>query len=304
LEITRGEFLTIRSREFEVGFRADPGHLPQLWAATSDDLRRRFEEADAAGDGFVDAEKLAPFPNLTTVRRLLGLADSNGDGKLQTAELADWVSVQDKFVAAQSLVSIMDFGRGLFEFIDVNYDGLLSVPELEQSWPKLKAIGVIGPDGFNAGKLPRQLRLTISPGTPRTNLAGRTSAGPAWFQNMDRNGDGNVSSGEFLGPPSARSASAFAKWANHHIGRLQIAMNNPLGVRKTDSLGNLFKNADEMRQVFAEISPGGERFMQRLAANQLHRQEGRTIRQGSQGIDRRDSRVLEPGRHSCFDHKS
>ena len=48
-------------------------------------------------------------------------------------------------------------------------------------------------------KLPRQVRMAASIGSPKSLVRFPTRRGPAWFRAMDRNGDGDVSRREFTG---------------------------------------------------------------------------------------------------------
>ena len=48
-------------------------------------------------------------------------------------------------------------------------------------------------------------RRTSSPGCRRRLPCGRAPAGPSWFRKMDRNGDGDISHREFLGPRAPTS---------------------------------------------------------------------------------------------------
>jgi hypothetical protein len=96
--------------------------------------------------------------------------------------------------------------RGWFEMLDTNRDGQLSVHEMRRAWESLadaeaqKKGSLAPPDA----KTPAWT-LTLVPGldqdhaTPLTRERVAARCGPAWFQAMDRNGDGFVSRREFLG---------------------------------------------------------------------------------------------------------
>ena len=96
------------------------------------------------------------------------------------------------------VLTILDHGRGLFELLDADRDGVLSVRELRSAWRRLAAAGCLQEGALDRSLLPRQLRCVVSRGRPS---GGRTppTRGPAWFRAMDRNGDGDVSRREFLG---------------------------------------------------------------------------------------------------------
>ncbi len=126
-------------------------------------------------------------------------ADRNGDGKLDRAELDAWLDLQDQITRGHVLVTLID-GGGLFELLDANHDGALSVREVRGAWDRLSAAGCVTGGRFDPKKLPRVVLATVSRGHP---AATDTRRGPAWFKAMDRNGDGDVSRKEFTGDPDA-----------------------------------------------------------------------------------------------------
>ncbi len=189
-----------------VCFRTDPGKLSSTWHEARENFLAQFDEADSAAPDGVSAEALAPFRHLIAVRRLVPLADRNQDGTLTRQELEAWLDLQEAFVAAQSLITIMDHRAGLFEFIDTNADGSLSKPELLGAYARLTDQGILSSRQLRVSLLPRQLRCTLSAGLPLTTLATRPAVGPPWFRSADRNQDGRLSAAEFLGP-----ADAFAR---------------------------------------------------------------------------------------------
>src|SRR5262249_13109869 len=109
-------------------------------------------------------------------------------------------------------------GKGLFDLLDANSDGRLSVRELRNA-PRLLAQLDGDRDGKLArGEVPRHHSASLTlgpsdgqnllrrqvvdsatarrmPAPPRAALPG----GPMWFQKMDRNRDGDVSRKEFVG---------------------------------------------------------------------------------------------------------
>jgi len=118
---------------------------------------------------------------------------------ISLAEFKAWLDLQEAIVQGQVLVSILDNGNGLFELIDADHDGSLSIRELRSIWNHLKSSGCVGEGGFGRKKLPRQLLGTISQGQPQTTIGKPVRLGPQWFRSMDRNSDGDLSRREFLG---------------------------------------------------------------------------------------------------------
>src|SRR5207302_539497 len=114
-------------------------------------------------------------------------------------------------------LEISDQSRGLFDLLDTNRDGRLSVREMRRA-PQL--LGQLDRDGkgfLTQRDLPRSYRLEVKRGPmDQSGLGGfgavvnryltpsgrteaeRPQAGPLWFRKMDRNRDGDVSRKEFL----------------------------------------------------------------------------------------------------------
>jgi Ca2+-binding EF-hand superfamily protein len=111
----------------------------------------------------------------------------------------------EQVAAVVVTLTIRSQARGWFEILDADGDGQLSRRELRAAWERLaddaaKKTGFLTLADFAAPVV----SLTISPGvSPRPAVVlvkkQRQRRGPAWFQAMDRNGDGDVSRDEFLG---------------------------------------------------------------------------------------------------------
>ena len=129
---------------------------------------------------------------------LIPAADRDGDGTLSRTELDAWLDLQSELGKGQAFVTVLD-GGGLFELLDANHDGALSVRELRTAWDRLKAAGCVADGRFDPKNLPRVLLVAVSHGYPQS-LAVDARRGPDWFRAMDRNGDGDVSRREFTGP--------------------------------------------------------------------------------------------------------
>jgi Ca2+-binding EF-hand superfamily protein len=85
---------------------------------------------------------------------------------------------------------------GLFDLLDADRDGQLSVAELRGA---KSALANWSPDEAGASLVIVQ-GVARPPAVPLVRTF-RRGAGPAWFRAMDRNGDGYVSPREFLGTP-------------------------------------------------------------------------------------------------------
>src|SRR5262249_7126444 len=111
-------------------------------------------------------------------------------------------------------------GKGLFELLDADGDGRLSLREMRNAVRLIEELDRDGDGLVSRTEIPRCSTLTFRLGPaaegrsyPRTpylrltldgdSVRGRQDTdpgkGPAWFRKMDRNRDGDVSRREFLG---------------------------------------------------------------------------------------------------------
>jgi len=183
---------------FRLHVRADEGKLPGLMVASNERFRGRFAEADINRDGFIDS---ADKQNLADLKRLIDIADHDNDGRLSEKEFTAWLQLQDAIARGHVLLSILDHGPGLFELLDGDGDGALSVRELRGAWEGLRAASCVTNGHLDTKKLPHQFFATLGRGHPQSALGNPVRpAAPEWFRAMDRNRDGDVSRREFTGP--------------------------------------------------------------------------------------------------------
>jgi Ca2+-binding EF-hand superfamily protein len=171
-------------------------------------LLEQFRAVDAKGRGYIEREDLKNVqPPL--LRQIFTLVDRDGDGRLTEKELEAFLDLQAGAPASFVSLEVLEKGRGLFEILDANRDGLLSVRELRTGWARLAPLDKEGRGFVRMADLPRQFQLRVAgavpaagggafPGMGSTGRAAPTK-GPLWFRKMDRNGDGDVSLREFLG---------------------------------------------------------------------------------------------------------
>ncbi|WP_020468898.1 hypothetical protein [Zavarzinella formosa] len=158
----------------------------------------KFAAADANGDGSLDAAEVKNA-GYAPLRDHFAFADRNGDQRLSKAEWEAYLALRAKLVEAQAAVTIFDHGRGLFETLDTDGDGALSVRELRQAWSRLTTLKCFRDGRLDAAKLPHTIRMAASRGRPASLLRVPPRVGPEWFLAMDRNRDGDVSRREFIG---------------------------------------------------------------------------------------------------------
>jgi Ca2+-binding EF-hand superfamily protein len=111
---------------------------------------------------------------------------------------------------------VSDQSRGLFDLLDADRDGRLSVREMRQAPKLLERLDRDGKGYLTRQDVPRSYRLALRRGPAgaggaadvaaavnrylggyRAEAGGEASAGPLWFRKMDRNRDGDVSRKEF-----------------------------------------------------------------------------------------------------------
>jgi Ca2+-binding EF-hand superfamily protein len=170
-------------------------------------LRAQFP---AMGKNAVLGSKQIFQPPFTFVG-LSRLADRNGDGKLSSAELEDYLGLVQKVVTASTFITVVNRGRSLFELLDADRDFRLSRRELQTAWQRLAEWDRDGDGALARSEIPRQYLITLGHGRPPVEAGAEGPAalrairpkarpqGPLWFRKMDRNGDGDVSQAEFLG---------------------------------------------------------------------------------------------------------
>jgi Ca2+-binding EF-hand superfamily protein len=151
----------------------------QLIAARSGKVQA---SASKSGEGLV---WLTPF------------ADRDSNGSVGSEELKAWLDLQQQIAKGQILLTVLGDG-GLFELLDVNHDGALSIRELRSAWQRISETRCVSKGGFQPSALPHVILAAASQGYP-DRFGSHQRSGPDWFLAMDRNGDGAVSRQEFIG---------------------------------------------------------------------------------------------------------
>jgi len=178
--------------------RADEGKLKEQTVSARKRFTALFAECDANADGILDENELGT-PKAELFEQMVATADRDGDGKLTEKEFTAWLDLQEQIAKGHVFLSVLDHGSGLYEFLDADHDGSLSVRELRAAWSRLNEPGCVTEKNFDRAKLPRQLLATVSHGHPQTIIGKPVRTGPAWFLAMDRNGDGDISIKEWVG---------------------------------------------------------------------------------------------------------
>ncbi len=176
----------------------------------------QFELVDRQKKGVLTAKQLEG-PQFSYLRQIMKLADRDEDDRLTEKELREFGEIMDGATDTLITLSFSDSGQSLFELLDSNHDGQLSLRELKQVWNRLRGHDFDGDGQISKSELPRDCRLNVTQGglynfayygrqfqvsqpAPRRKPAQVVAEdGPVWFRKMDRNGDGDVSRREFLG---------------------------------------------------------------------------------------------------------
>src|SRR5204863_6991820 len=100
---------------------------------------QQFKAADTDKKGFVELKQLEETKGngRELLRSLFTMADRDRDGKLTEKELNAFFDLHEQGTAHFVTLSIVDQGRGLFELLDANGDGLLGQRELRDAWTRL-----------------------------------------------------------------------------------------------------------------------------------------------------------------------
>jgi Ca2+-binding EF-hand superfamily protein len=200
--------------ELRSGDEARPDRLGGL---VRDQYLAQFKQADAEGRGYL---KESEVTNNRLFRGAFKAMDRDGDGKVTEKEVLAYLDhlqeLQKRARAACATLDLTDQSRGLFDLLDVNRDGRLSVREMRGAVKLLEQYDHDGKGWLTRADLPRSYRLSLRSGTAsaggpdpaaaffelyggsyesESELPGR---GPLWFRKMDRNRDGDVSRKEFL----------------------------------------------------------------------------------------------------------
>lgn len=182
--------------------------------------QQQFKALDRDGNGYLEMNEVQQIPFFKSAFKVM---DADGDGQLFEKEMLAYLEgIEGLRARAQSgsvLLTIAEQGRGLFDLLDADHDGRLSLRELRQAAKLLDTLDRNGDGQFSRDEVPRNYPLTFGPGAGdpfrgrggvQPPLAARQPPergdGPVWFRKMDRNRDGDVSRREFLG-----SDAAFAK---------------------------------------------------------------------------------------------
>jgi Ca2+-binding EF-hand superfamily protein len=155
-----------------------------------------------------EVQRREPFQSL------FRLMDQSGDGQLSKAEMHTALALFEDLARGLAMLQVADRGVVLFGNLDTDADGRLGLRELQAASERLATFDRNGDGQVVAFEIPHRFewtlsRPTITPGfvfpavklaTSASRRGPATPQAPGWFRKMDRNGDGDLSPREFLGP--------------------------------------------------------------------------------------------------------
>jgi Ca2+-binding EF-hand superfamily protein len=198
-------------------FASDPrGSRTRPPEVLREEYKALFRRADTDMNGYLDMKEAQAVPFF---RNNFKLMDADGDGKLFEKEMLAYLDtmleLQAKATTSIASLTASDQGRGLFDLLDTNRDGRLSVREIRQAARLVDQLDRDGDGCISKNEIPRSYQVSLgqgplSVGGPRAigfggfpgrrgRVAPQQAAGPLWFRKMDRNRDGDVSRREWLG---------------------------------------------------------------------------------------------------------
>jgi Ca2+-binding EF-hand superfamily protein len=180
----------------------------------------QFKQADKDKKGYLEEKSIKGGNRFFA--GLFKTMDRDGDGKLFESEVIAYfdqmAELQRRTRLACVTLVFANQSRGLFDALDVDRDGRLSVREMRGAVKLLDQLDAQKKGYLVKADLPHSYQITLRRGPASTGGLGgaaaffdlysstgasdglpELTAGPLWFRKMDRNRDGDVSRKEFLG---------------------------------------------------------------------------------------------------------
>jgi len=207
IKILTGEAYRVSLADADIELRRDNRN-----PAKSQDQELRLDQFDADNNGYLDDKEAANVPNLAGA---FASVDRDGNGKIFGDEFNAYADRLSQAAACRLLLEVADDGQDLFRLLDTRLDNRLTARELRGAAGVLARHDTNGDGRLNGREIPLRMELQVSRNTPsrvqaaaaRPARGGATASrgtsskkGPAWFQKLDRNDDGDVSRREFVGP--------------------------------------------------------------------------------------------------------
>lgn len=199
-----GSRISVELRDAEVEFfvNEDPSLINYRQVA-----QNQFVMLDEDKNGYLDEDE---FPDsLPGFAVPLEAVDQNGDGQVYAEELAKFLYLRQAAYRGQVRARAADQEDALFTALDHDGDGRLNAKEIHRSSDRLRTMDHNDDGRLQSHEIPGSMVVGFIRGNPQqdnalftmptTNAARRAARAPRWFQGMDANGDGEISSREFVG---------------------------------------------------------------------------------------------------------
>ncbi len=172
-----------------------------------------FESLDFDKDGCLELEEVEKSSDVGYAADFVRW-DTDDNGRVVLDELT--AAYKDQSRQQRRSVTVLNTARvrSLWNWVDINVDGKLSLREMKSMDECLKHSDRNSDGKITTDELPQIVTLRLLPGQTTIPLSGgrlafgqpfggqgigNLPAGPDWFVRMDRNQDGDVSQREFLG---------------------------------------------------------------------------------------------------------
>ena len=178
------------------------------------------------GKGYVTEKELVG-PQFQSFRVLFDTIDRDADGKITRKEYDAFFAFQKDFTSLPLSLVYSAQTPSLFQVLDSNGDGRLSVRELRDAWAKLSALepgakeyvtrAALVPQGaIRFGRTNEVFAFNQGPNYLQPSNR-QSNRGPLWFRKFDKNGDGELSRNEFPG-----TQEEFDRIDTNHDGYISV----------------------------------------------------------------------------------
>ena len=206
IEVARADLVKLRRTTTMVsfGYRSrDP------MAEAKQNANLTFNAIDLDANGYLDRGEIVGHQRFENY--LFDAMDHDSDERVFASEMDEYVRLYTEPATTTCQITLLDTGNGFFQILDANADGRISIRELRTCESQLLRAARDEPS-INPSQLLKSYRVEIQRGgvslfgrvdRPSTDIPTallKPPSGPMWFQRMDRNGDGDLTWDEFLGP--------------------------------------------------------------------------------------------------------
>lgn len=174
-------------------------------------LDERFTQIDRNNNGYLEPPEVE---NDDLFRQLFN-QHKGDDDNLYPQEWRPPIEAQIRFARTQTRMAVQDGGQDVYSVLDGDRSLKITPREWLDAADRLSVWDKNGSGTLEQSEVPHVYRVSFGPGLPdlpglvtpsnnnqQTPMVQQVFRGPKWFQAMDKNGDGDVSEREFLGPPN------------------------------------------------------------------------------------------------------